>query len=389
MKNVEKDFIKFINDERFIEWVLFPTDETDNYWDLYLKNNPSDLEAFKLAKERFSNVNISSYNLSDSEINDEVKQIEISVRKHNRRLKLKFTSYVIAACFIAFAFLLIYNHLNRDVIKDDFIVGSQLNSEDIQLIVGDKTRSFQENINIEIDQEGNAKVESEGQSRENIATDQKAMNKLIVPYGKRSTLTLADGSKVWLNSGTVLEFPSQFENHSRNITLVSGEIYIDVAPDNRKSFYVNSSDLSVMVHGTEFNFSAYNDMAHSVVLVDGSVGLKSIGEKEQLLKPNQQAKLNSDGSFSINEVDINEFISWKNGYLIFDETPMSEVLKKIKRYYNISFNYDKDVSISEMTCVGRIVLSEDIDDVMTTIALITASEYKRENNKIYISNISN
>ena len=68
------------------------------------------------------------------------------------------------------------------------------------------------------------------------------------------------------------------------------------------------------------------------------------------------------------------------------DTPMSEVLKQIEKYYNLSFNYDKDVKLKDLTCTGKIVLSENLDNVMTTIALLTSTKYLKENNRIYITN---
>jgi transmembrane sensor len=83
-------------------------------------------------------------------------------------------------------------------------------------------------------------------------------------------------------------------------------------------------------------------------------------------------------------VDVLAFTSWKEGYLTFDDTPVTEVLKQIERYYNLSFNLNDAVSFKGITCTGKIILSENLDNVMATLSLLSGTEYKRENRAIYI-----
>jgi ferric-dicitrate binding protein FerR (iron transport regulator) len=85
-------------------------------------------------------------------------------------------------------------------------------------------------------------------------------------------------------------------------------------------------------------------------------------------------------------VDVNQFISWKNGYLELNKTSMTEVLKQIGRYYNLSFNFDKDVNLQKRTCSGKIYLSENLDNVMITIGLLSSTQFTKKDNQIYISN---
>ena len=165
--------------------------------------------------------------------------------------------------------------------------------------------------------------------------------------------------------------------------LLSGEMYIEVAPDKNKTFYVHTSGYDVKVYGTKFNVSAYPGSVSSVVLVEGSVSLKSTDkEKEEVyLSPEEQAIYSeSTGTFDTRKVDVRSFISWKEGYL----TSVTEVLKQIERYYNLSFNYGDDVSLQGLTCTGKIILSDNLNNVMTALALISSTKYKKENNTIYI-----
>jgi len=206
---------------------------------------------------------------------------------------------------------------------------------------------------MEFDESGKVKITQVDRKDKTVELTKSKQNTLIVPYGKRSTLILSDGSKVWLNSGSVLEFPAQFTGNNREVRLTSGEMYIEVASDSQKPFHVRTSDFNVKVYGTKFNVSAYDDSPKSVVLVEGRVSLQSANKKETILSPNEQAVYSDNGTFHTQKVHVNQFISWKNGYLEFDKTPMTEVLKQIGRYYNLSFDFDNDVNLLKRTCTGK------------------------------------
>ena len=248
---------------------------------------------------------------------------------------------------------------------------------------------FQLDVAVEFAQNGKLKITERNENEKTVEFTENSLNTLIVPYGKRSTLTLSDGSKVWLNSGSVFKFPAQFTGNTREIHLASGEMYIEVSPDKKKPFRVRTSDFQVKVHGTKFNVATYGDSPQSIVLVAGSVSLLSQNQPEVFLSPNEQAVYADNGTFQTKKVDVDRFISWKDGYLELNKTPMTEILKQIGRYYNLSFNYDNDVNLQKRTCTGKIHLSENLDNVMTTIGLLSSTQYTKDNNKVFIMNEPN
>jgi ferric-dicitrate binding protein FerR (iron transport regulator) len=264
----------------------------------------------------------------------------------------------------------------------DYIVGSKLEVKDILLITGGKSSAFQENVDIRINKDNTAHIKDSNNGEQEIPVAENTMNQLVVPYGKRSKIILPDGTRVWLNSGSTLAFPSSFTGDTRTVHL-SGEAYIEVAPDRDTPFYVNMPDFKVKVYGTKFNVSSYPDMQPSVVLVEGRVGLQSPDTREVFLSPHEQAVLTGNG-FDTKHVNVYPFISWKDGYLMFDDTPVTEVLKQIERYYNLSFDYDDHVNLGELTCSGKIILSENLDNVLTALTLITSTKYRMEDQMIYI-----
>lgn len=317
-------FLRFLKDEKFIEWKLFPSDEVNAYWEDFLQKNPNERENITLAEAHFRNVRLSSYNLSRDKKEEAIKRLEQSVYTFNNKKKTRRFLYVAAACISVIILSVLYLQTIQDKAKDsvactNYIVGNELQSEDIRLITNNKTTSFQENINIEISNSDVARVKTDNEDWKDISMDKKTLNTLIVPYGKRSTLTLSDGSKVWINSGSVLEFPTQFTGNDREVRLASGEMYIEVEPDKKKPFYVHASEFNVRVYGTKFNVSAYANSPKSIVLVEGSVGLQAIDGQEINLIPNEQAVYSQNGTFNTQKVNANHFISWKNGYLMFED----------------------------------------------------------------------
>ncbi|WP_286847123.1 FecR family protein [Proteiniphilum sp. UBA5463] len=386
----DNNFIRFLKDEKFIEWKLFPTDELNKYWEEFLLQFPDKRKDINMAEKHFRHIKLSSYKQSPGKKQEAAKRLEKSLRRYYIKNNVRRFAFAAAACAAVLVLSLLYlqeklyKSRNQLITSSEYIVGNELKQEDIMFITGNETASFQHNIDIQISSEKTAQIRSEYQDAEEISIEQHTMNKLIVPYGKQSRITLADGTQVWLNSGTTLEFPSSFTKNKREVYL-TGEMYIEVAPDKNRSFYVHTSDFNVRVYGTKFNASSYAGSPASVVLVEGSIGLQSDDGKQELrLSPDEQAVYSDNGTFQTKRVDVQPFISWKDGYLTFEDTPVTEALKQIERYYNLSFNYGDEVSFQGITCTGKIILSDNLDNVMTALTLISAMKYKKKDKLIYI-----
>lgn len=388
LKTDDNNFVRFLKDEKFIEWKLLPTDELNMYWEEYLQQHPDEKEDILQAEKHLRRINVTSFKLPSEKKQEAILRLEQSLAAYNRKRRIRRFVYAAAACAAVLVLSILFQkEMKRSgeelVASADYIVGSELESEDILFITGNRTASFQSNVDIQIDGNKTAQIRSEHKDAE-ISIEQHTMNKLIVPYGKRSRITLADGTQVWLNSGSTLEFPSDFTKNTREIYL-SGEMYIEVVPDKNKSFYVHTSGYDVKVYGTKFNISTYSGSPSSVVLVEGSVALQSVDRQELFLLPEEQAVYSeATGTFDTRKVDVHSFISWKEGYLTFEDTPVTEALKQIERYYNLSFNYGDNVSFQGLTCTGKIILSDNLDNVMTALTLISATKYKKEDKLIYI-----
>lgn len=389
-------YTDFLKDEQFIRWQLLPDEELNVRWQDFMEKHPHLDAEIRQAIHYLKTTGLNKNRLNEEDRRQLFRKIQSTIERNSKTIKVRRAiRYAVASC-AAIALILIGLHLFVAQEQErampsgtERIVGNLLNHEDIQLISGKESHFFQSNIKLNISHKGDITVTHENEREEMLDMDKASINRLVVPYGKRTQLILSDGSKVWLNSGTVLEFPAEFSAQNREINLISGEIYAEVAPDKTKSFYVHTSDFHVKVYGTKFNISHYSDSPQSVTLVEGSVALRSGTDRELFLSPNEQAVYRKNGMFDKQAVDVNRIISWKDGYLTLDRTPVSEVLKQIGRYYNLAFDYEADVNLQKRTCTGKIYLSDNLDYVMTTVALLSSTGYEKQGNRIYIMNEPN
>ena len=389
-------FTDFLQDRKFLRWQLMPTSELDEYWHGFFEVNPQLKKEMQMAAEYLKSEGLNKKLLEADEqkmlLEEIVKSVLLKADSNSkRRVGNKLWLYVLSGTAVAaiIAMIIFLNPAKQAqiVLDKEIIVGELLNSKDIQIITKGESLSFSNNIDVKLDEEGNAQVDNGDSGLKKIEIDQEELSSIVVPYGKRTTLTLADGSRLWLNSGSVLEFPAQFNSKRRDIRLTAGEMYIDVAKDSRP-FYVSSIKFNTKVYGTSFNFSAYVDSPHFLVLVNGSVSLKSTNgdDGELMVLPNELAIYSDNGKFDKSSVDVEQYITWKDGFLSFNKAQMSEVLQKLGRYYNLSFDYDNDINLQNRTCTGKIYLSDNLDNVMTTVALLTSTSYEKKENNIFITN---
>lgn len=207
--------------------------------------------------------------------------------------------------------------------------------------------------------------------------------RLVVPDGKRTSVHLADGSRLWINSGSEVEFPVCFKGKERCIK-VDGEIYIEVAHNADQPFRVQTSDFDVKVLGTKFGITAYSySETANVVLSEGAVVVESPDHAAISLSPSQLLTF-SEGAFKIDTVDPYTYISWKDDLLYFTGTPISEVLQRLSHQYAV--NISCSTSVAKERLYGKLVLEEHIEDVLDNLSVISSIRYTVKDNKIIVDN---
>lgn len=378
----------FLEDEDFIRWRLFQTKESEDYWTNFRMENPQLEEAIQEAIRQFNAVKINNYNLSDKEKGYIYKNILQNISHYKkRRLTVRIASIaavsLIALLSTLFVIQMKNNARQNRLNENEMIVGQTLPEEEIYLITGNKKTQLLHNSHIGLSDNGKATITDSTDTKKELLLARTELNRLVVPYGKRTNLTLADGSEVWLNSGTQLDFPSEFRGRTREIH-VDGEIYIDVAPNQQIPFIVHAQDMQIRVLGTSFNISAYrDDIKKTIVLVEGKVKVERGETQLAELLPNEKIDV-TENKVLKETVNTSEYISWKKGILEFNGTPMSEILKKIGRYYNVQFEETTAAKLNDQTFSGKLFLSNNLDSVMASVSILSSTTYSRENNKIII-----
>jgi transmembrane sensor len=172
--------------------------------------------------------------------------------------------------------------------------------------------------------------------------------------GQTYQITLPDGTKVWLNADSKINFPIQFIGKERKI-LLNGEGYIEVAKNKAKPFIVETYGQEVTVLGTHFNVSAYKGEGIKTTLLEGSVRIQSAKANNLgtqggiILRPNQQSTLTADNEMKVKDVDVTNVIAWKNGRFAFNGTSLETVLREMGRWYNVDIKYPDGIPDERFT----------------------------------------
>ena len=168
-------------------------------------------------------------------------------------------------------------------------------------------------------------------------------NTLATGRAEMYSLTMADGTKVWLNSESSIYFPVAFNDKERRVE-VTGEVYIQVAKNPSKPFIVSANGLEVLALGTEFNLNSYKDEdGISTTLVEGTVKV-SKGGINTILQPGQQTKLIRNGQFTPPaSINIDEITSWRNGWFHFESADLKTILRQFARWYDVEVVYEGPV----------------------------------------------
>jgi len=200
-------------------------------------------------------------------------------------------------------------------------------------------------------------------------------NTVETPLGMRSSLTLPDGTKVWLNAGSSISYPVLFANNYRTVSLI-GEAYFEVKKDKHWPFVVSTKNMNVLVTGTTFNCNAYpeNDQVQTV-LVEGEVTIVNQSSTElATMYPGELATFsNSNQQITKTKTDLQKYIAWKSGKLMFRDDKMNKVVEKLERWYNVEFEIE-DPEIANYVYTATFI-GESLDQVLKMLTLSAPIRY--------------
>lgn len=216
-------------------------------------------------------------------------------------------------------------------------------------------------------------------SLKHLSETKPLMQKILSRQGTITQLTLADGTQVWLNSGSTLQFPLNFTGQKREVRL-NGEAFFEVTKNKKHPFIINANELNVEVLGTSFNVVSYKDESViEVVLVTGEVKLSSDAENKAkqfgLMHPGQRVIYTKKTQESIfEEVDVNKYIAWRKGMLIFKDDSMDEVIKRLSRWFNVEITV-KDSELSGYKYKATFS-NETLTQVLNLLKISAPIEYR-------------
>jgi transmembrane sensor len=220
------------------------------------------------------------------------------------------------------------------------------------------------------------------------------------PRGGTYQVILPDGTKVWLNADSKLEFPSKFGKNEQRIVRLSGEGYFEVVHNAKQPFKVKSKGQVVEDIGTEFNINAYGDEAVvRTTLVEGSARVIQVvapatreiasaqsgrPRNDVVLKPNQQAVVSGSSRIAVKDVDVSTVVDWKNGEFVFDKEPLEQILQKVARWYDVDIT-DLRKQKNNITFTGKMSRYDNISKVLSKLALTDEVNFKIEGRKVIVS----
>lgn len=169
------------------------------------------------------------------------------------------------------------------------------------------------------------------------------INTVSTPRGGEYKLTLPDGTKVWMNSASTIEFPDKFVDNERMIN-VTGEIYLEVSKDPSRPFIVTvNNSTKIKVLGTHFNIKAYpEEKTIKTTLLEGSVQVINSSGFSVNLSPGQQLTTDIQGNTSVKNANIDEVMAWMKGIFQFNSLSIDEIMRQVSRWYNVEVIYQNE-----------------------------------------------
>lgn len=324
----------FVEDRDFRCWVNTPTEILDSFWTSFLEEFPEKSEDILQAKQIVEALRIEEDPVAPEEYADSLNFLKAYVDKKSEARNLMPKLFVLmrnAAAILLLPTLAIsaYFYQNRP---------------------------------------------------ENTATGQ--VVKYIVPDGQKSNVILADGTKVWLNSGTTLSVPVS-ESRKRNVYL-EGEAFFDVVKNEKVPFVVDTKDYSVKVHGTQFDVRAYSCQKESeTILAEGSISILTNSKEEIKITPGQSFYVDSQKKYSISEVDPEIYTSWKDNVLKIDNEQLKDLLIRMEHWYGVKIQVDSYDLVKDLKYTLTIK-TESLREMLDLMNYVTPLSYKIDGENVIL-----
>ena len=342
----------FIKDERFQKWVYDPDTDSTTFWEKFLCDNPLKHRQIEKAVAFLKMLEFREEDIFESRISNLKNRIDLSIDNPETQSSPVSASPVTPPAYsLATRFWL-------SVAAVFFIIS----------LVG-----------LAIFKMAN---------HERWEVGMTTLHEQSTSNGQRTVITLDDGTRVWLNAASRLLYPKTFSNQKIRKVFLDGEGFFDVEEDSAKSFVVQTTGIMIKVLGTSFNVRSYDrDVVIQTTLIKGSVAIESLAEDSEkiVLAPNQTAAFDkTTRKISLDmQTDPENYTGWKDGKLVFDDRPLSDIIVALERWYNVEFTVAQEVSL-------ECHFSAKIDNLTLTevLELFKASDgidYRINGNRVFMT----
>ncbi len=301
-------------------------------------------------------------------------------RRHKwqrRRKILRYVGYAAAILLIGFSWVWFSNRSpvplyegqqTANVYHNDVEPGGNK----AKLILSDgRTVDLQEYLDGIHEQDGTQINGGEGKltySTQQAIADELIFNTLSIPKAGTYHLTLADGTKVWLNAMSELRFPVQFNNKER-VVYLKGEAYFEIAADHQKPFKVEVGGTQIEVLGTHFNINSYKQLV--ATLVEGSVKISN-ETGEQIMNPGQEARVGE--RITLHQANIAKTMAWKKGEFFFASDGIQEIMEQLSRWYDLDVRFEGNIPKAGIN--GSISRTVNLSQVLEMLTYVSGATFE-------------
>lgn len=382
----------FLNDDSFVKWLLKSDHDAEMFWDTFVEEHPEKKNEIEEAVEIYNHFKFTSEDLTL----EEVFAIWNNVKHKSVEKRFSFLTVLKYAAVFVLVFTtgaLSYYLYNNATKENEFTIteNKPLNFNEAQIILSDgkSVPLNSKESEIKYDATGEQVIIDNDTIRQAKKEEEPTINRVVIPYGKSSQVTLSDGTQVWLNAGSQLVYPSVFKERQREVLLI-GEAYFNVAHNAKVPFVVRTEHADIEVLGTSFDVLAYpDDKMFQTILVTGSVSIETkskgllSGKNKMVLEPNQMFYLDKEGGVNyVNNVDVATYTSWKEGMFDCNKLDLSRVVRRLERYYNKQIHI-KDPLIGTYKISGKLDLKGDISEVLDVIQSFVPIDWGKQQNGDY------
>lgn len=326
----------FVDDDYFRNWAVSPNEISNKFWSDFISNYPQKKETISLARQIIEIVYFEEEKLPGKQISESLAFLKRyldsrTLRTNYFNLAVNWWSRIAAILIIPLIIgVVVHYSVERQVLPSSQVV------------------------------------------------------QYLVSNGEKGKVILADGTQVWLNSGSKLDYILDEKGSARKVYL-TGEAYFDVKKDENKPFLVETKNYTVKVYGTRFNVNSYEtDKTSETILEEGSISVLFKNKEEIEIHPGQRFLLNNGNKYSITQVDTDLYSCWKDNVLRINNERLENLVVRLERWYGVDIKVDDFEQVKDLKYTLSIK-TESLREMLELMKYVTPFEYKINGESVFLN----